>query len=225
MTTPFASLARARAGLYGWFSGMLGRMPDAELTAALRPDAMEPLLNALSRMPGAAVKEATAALRRSVDELGKAAGQEEAMLQRWAIDRTRLVRQTPGKELPPPYESLYKKQSKGKGDSATLLAVQSFYRRLDICPQDGCEAPDFLPMQLGFLAELCKAEAEADEAKATELRAAEKEFLTNHVGAWAADYCALALPEAKTDLFRAVLLLLPEILNLDRKFLDETQGA
>ena len=225
MSSPHTDLAAARAGLYGWLAGVLGRMPDAELAAALHPDAMEPLLRALSRMSAPAAQEAAAALRRSVDELAAAPGGHAALIERWAIDRTRLMRQTPGKHLPPPYESLYKKHSKGKEDSSVILAVQTFYRQLDICPQDACEAPDFLPMELDFLAALCRAEAKAEEAEAARLRAAGKAFLSRHVGAWAAEYCKQALVEAKTDLFRAVLLLLPEILALDEKFLEETQAV
>ena len=125
----------------------------------------------------------------------------------------------PARELPAqPYESVWLDNDPQSGQrlfgGASTTAVEASYSQHGLVRvRSHHDLPDHIATEQEFLCYLCEREAEAwskgDSRAAKELRAAEQEFLTTHLGRFAPQFCAAineAAPDGAYAAFAAYLL-------------------
>lgn len=141
----------------------------------------------------------------------------EACQQRLAIDRAMLFRCTrPSKVALPPREGLHRTD---QPETTTLVQLASFYDRCHSGPAEGVhEAPDYLGIELAFMAELlrCSLDARDDDGETGQWAAVQQAFLAEHLGIWAPECCAQLADAAETPAFRGLLGLLAGFLAQER---------
>lgn len=140
---------------------------------------------------------------------------QDSIQETLAVDRTSLCRGVDPEGLLPPYESFW-----SHATSEGLADVKQTYSEAHLMPSDNHrERPDYLGMELNYLAVL--AQREHDERIHGDSEAADSDlqrrrvFLEKHLAIWLPHYCKAALPEARTPYFRAMLLLLPALFAED----------
>ena len=137
-------------------------------------------------------------------------GDSEVLLDRLAIDYTQLFH-GPGEHIAP-YECIQ------LGDSDELMGtaadeVRRFMAEVGfIVPPENGEIPDHISVELAFMAELARREAEALEAgdhKTAEFAASlERRFLVAHPGRWAERFARRVWDRATTPFYGAMAELL-----------------
>ena len=142
-------------------------------------------------------------------------GDREEMQKEIAIDRTRLFRGA-GKvnEAPPPYEAFYLAPQK---EPEHMVKVAYFYHKAGLKISASSDRPDYLGLELAFMAELCDRERRLALRKNPqnhlEVLALEKEFLEDHLLRWVPTYCQKLAELARTDFFKGFAFLLRGFLN------------
>lgn len=106
----------------------------------------------------------------------------------------------------PPYGSVYLEEGRTlMGD--TTLAAQARYADTGLTVAVS-EPPDHITVELEFMHYLAGREAQAlargDEATAASLAGAQRQFLAEHLGAWAPAFCADVALGAQTAFYRAL---------------------
>ena len=211
--------AASRRGLTYW---LLARCFDEVPQRALLEELLAAIGAAEVETP---LGEDTSALTEALRALLDGEGWEENL----AVEFTRLfggISESYG--IPPPYESVARE---GRWGGETVPDLLAAYTEADIEPplQEG-EPSDHLSAELRFLAIACYRESEAWQGgftKAAEvLLGHEQVFLDRHLLQWVGDYCALALEQAQTPFYRALLVATPRACMLDREdiaaILEET---
>ncbi len=82
------------------------------------------------------------------------------------------------------------------------------------------DIPDHISVELEFMAHLCREEAQAWEAGVTD-RAAnslafQRDFMEQHLGAWAGRFCTLLVERAELAFYREIAGLTADFLNAER---------
>jgi TorA maturation chaperone TorD len=138
------------------------------------------------------------------------------LLEKLAVDRTKLIRVPYSEGLKAPYESHYHKEMK---TSSSLKRLTAAYRKAGFVPSDAKESPDFFCVELDFMRVLSKSIAnEPTEAKA--LFKLQNEFLNEHLGKWIASYIESATSQAETDFYKGWLLILQGFLEIEKLYLQ-----
>lgn len=202
-----------RAQAYGFLATLCNQRPDEHLVQRLRaadlqssptPSALSPQNEALDgvRLISQFIQSTRQLSDKHVEEL-------------LAVDWTRLFRGVaPGYGPPPPYEGVY-----ARGDDLqTIQAVAHCYREQGVQPiEEGANRPDYLGLELDFLRFACEQQAEAwergDPDAADHWQQVEQQFLQEHPGKWAHQYCQAALQQAKTDFYRGFCYLIQSVLD------------
>jgi TorA maturation chaperone TorD len=189
-----AITAEARAHLYDLLATVFRRPLDARRLERLRAPEMLAAMSAAAIDPGQ-------------DFIN---GDGEAVLDRLAIDYTQLFH-GPVERISP-YESI----QLGNGDELMGPAAEEVRRFMaevgfSVPPETG-ELPDHISVELAFMAELARREAEAleaDDGKTAEFVAAlECRFLTAHLGRWAERFARKVWDRAATPFYAAMAELL-----------------
>lgn len=130
----------------------------------------------------------------------------EEMQCRLAVDRTYLFRGVDEGGPLPPYEGFF-----ASTKEAAISAIGKAYDSAGVHTSNN-ERLDYLGQELAFVSVLIQKEANAravgDEAIAEELFTMRKEFLRTHISSWVREYCAAAIPFAKTNYFVGFLNIL-----------------
>jgi TorA maturation chaperone TorD len=115
------------------------------------------------------------------------------------------------KVLAPPWESVH------FGDDRLLfqqrtLRVRAWYQRFGLEAERIHQEPDdHIGLELLFLSHLAKlgiqALSDQDNARFEELLEAQREFVRDHLGAWALTWCGLVEQHAKTDFYKGLAFL------------------
>jgi TorA maturation chaperone TorD len=161
--------ALARAGDYELFAHCFA-YPDGERVAALREVAGE-VLNTNGWLPAMRL----AAVAREIDR---------ANLEPVYVSLVTFS----GSPDCPAYETAYF-SSDAQQQTLRMADVAGFYRAFGVDATSGGFRPDELPVELEFMAYLCRKEAHAVEHKGAprvaQVRRAQRVFLEDHLGRWA----------------------------------------
>ena len=205
-----AEMAAARSNFYDLMVELLNQLPDEAFLGKIRQCVFEEIFEGFSAM--AYLKS-----YRSKMEADSA----EIILNELAVDRTRILRGTGPKELRPPYEGCYKLDCNLE---SAAINVRCFYRTAGLMPDVSVtDSPDYICVQMDFMKQLCLREQRqwsgGHDASATIIR--QKEFLENHLGSWAGDYCKHVRQHALTDFYRGVAVILDTFIAMETKYLND----
>jgi len=204
-----AEMAAARSNFYDLMVELFNQLPDENFLAKIRQGVFEEIFEDFSGM--AYLKS-----YRSQMEAVPA----EIILNELAVDRTRILRGTGPKELKPPYEGCYKLDCNLE---SAAINVRYFYRTAGLLPDASVtESPDYICVQMDFMKQLCRQEQRLwsgrQDASATIVR--QKEFLKNHLGSWASNYCEQVRRHALTDFYRGIAVILDAFIAMETAHLD-----
>ncbi len=140
-----------------------------------------------------------------------------------AVDFTRLfrgVRKDYGP--PPPYESVWRGESQVMGPSTE--EVLRFYADSGIGLDMADELPDYIGVELRFMALLCLRESKAwkdnDSDGLRRYISQEKAFVVNHILQWVPRYLDAMAEDAQTGFYKGVALLTKGFLCLEKEYLE-----
>ena len=194
MSGAAAITAAARAHVYDLLATVFRRPLDARRLELLRAPEMLAAMSAAAIDPGQ-------------DFIN---GDGEAVLDRLAIDYTQLFH-GPVERISP-YECIQ------LGDSEDLMGaaaeeVRRFMAEVGFAvPPESGELPDHISVELAFMAELARREAEALEAGDYEtaefVASLQRRFLAAHLGRWAERFSRKVWRRAKTPFYAAMAELL-----------------
>lgn len=136
------------------------------------------------------------------------------------LDYTRLFI-GPGKVLAPPWESVNFSDERLTFQAQTLQ-IRDWYRRFGLQAEKLHHEPDdHIGLELAFISHLASLAANALGTAHDDLLAAQRDFLTEHVLAWAPAWCSQVCDHAQTDFYwgiarltRGVLLEAASMLEL-----------
>lgn len=189
-----AITAAARGQLYDLLATVFRRPLDARRLELLRAPEMLAAMSAAAIDPG----------QDFID------GDGEALLDRLAIDYTQLFH-GPVERISP-YECI----QLGDGEDLMGAAAEEVRRFMaevgfSVPPETG-ELPDHISVELAFMAELARREAEAlesDDRKTAEFTASlQRRFLAAHLGRWAERFARKIWDRAATPFYAAMAELL-----------------
>jgi len=150
---------------------------------------------------------------------------ETEVAENLAVDFTRLFRGIKRDYgPPPPYESVYRGEGRVMGE--WTQEVLKKYRDAEIGMDISGELPDYIGIELKFIALLCYKEAEAwrDSAitRASKFLKQEQRFMDEHLQEWIPEFCNLIGEESRSSFYKGVALLTKEFLKVDRGQIGET---
>lgn len=140
-----------------------------------------------------------------------------------AVDWTRLFRGVKkGYGPPPPYESVWRGEGRIMGEWTQRVLER--YRVAGIGMDMADELPDYIGIELKFMARLCYEESkmwrENNTSEARRFLEMEKGFLEDHILSWVPAFISQALEDTKTGFYRAVLEITQTFLKLDEGYID-----
>ncbi len=208
-------LAEARSHVYQLLASVYNLLPNADFVKMILHQDIRALFNSAVgdySVPSLQQKE----LEQGIKELESFQKQvskvnQEELITRLGVDRTRLFRGLKrGYGPPPPYECVYLGGPIVMGEAA--MQVKEMYSDSGYNTKlNGNEPPDYVGIELDFLRFLCEKEAEAwqadDQSKASNYRKKEYEFLCNHVVEWVPRFCKEALTHAKENFYQGIARL------------------
>jgi TorA maturation chaperone TorD len=194
-----AETLAARYYLYSTAQALLGNEPTAEMLDAAAPEMVEAALEACGVEGAAELAGSFAATLEGVQCEGGLIG--------LSAQYTRLF-VGPGKLACPPWESVYRSNSRALFQRSTL-DVRNAYREQGLLPQMYPRvADDHIALELGFLAQLAKRAMDAHQAEDTNACKAALEasarFASEHLNVWLVDYASDLQKEAPDSLYAAV---------------------
>ena len=206
--------AKIRGSIYSFLTESFVRLPDEEFAKNLKAPETLQFLENLKNLKNNKINSGIILIEDYINFL-KGQG-EEAHLESMAVDRTRLIRPVQKGTLKAPYEGLYNKKENA---NTVILNVKKFYKKVGILPHSTAkDSEDFFCTQLDFMRQLCLMEAKESHGDA---KALQKEFLYIHLGSWIGDYCREAIPLAKTDFYKGLLMFLDGFIELEKQLAGE----
>ena len=197
-----ATTAAARGQLYDLLATVFRRPLDARRLELLRAPEMLAAMSAAAIDPGQ-------------DFIN---GEGEALLDRLAIDYTQLFH-GPVERISP-YECI----QLGDGEDLMGAAAEEVRRFMaevgfSVPPETG-ELPDHISVELAFMAELARREAEAlesnDRKTAEFIASLQRRFLAAHLGRWAERFARKVWDRAATPFYAAMAELLAGFIAEER---------
>lgn len=183
--------ALARSNLYGTLARFLRREVDAELLAELRRPEVAEALNEV----GVSLEQV----------LATGAESDAALLEQLATGYTYLFLLTLN-----PHESVQRGEGQLWGQHT--LAARAFMEEIGLAPAgEQSLLPDHIAIELEVMQHLTAEEAAAlaarDSRRAAEVRALQKRYLQEHIGAWGVEFFGSAERLANHELYRQVAIL------------------
>jgi TorA maturation chaperone TorD len=208
--------AESLAQTYTLLATLLNRCPDVALVQSLRAAGPE-IFNAGEAGSGEGITLGLSKLSDFLDQTQTLPAEEVA--KQLAIDWTRLFRGvSPNYGPPPPYEGQFR--SDLGSDLEVLQQINSLYRdKGATVADDTSNRPDYLGIELSFLAFLCR--KAADCYRTSEFSAGKdwmqqaQDFLEQHPSRWVGSYLAPAQGHVKTDFYRGLLCLIEQMTRKD----------
>jgi TorA maturation chaperone TorD len=187
-----SSRAKARAKIYDILAYFYNRLPSQEFVDQTKSNLSEmgqcPLpTSKIAKVWHQAFLEKLERLESSIGVLER----QEDILE-LAIERTRLIRGVSSHNgPPPPYESVYRGEGIVMGKNTKQ--VMNLYREVAYSlPEGWGDLPDYIGIELDFMAYLCRQETEAWQRGAPEVardkQRQQQEFLANHLMKWAPSF-------------------------------------
>ena len=182
-----------RAKLYNFFGSLFLDLPSIELVQKMRQfESME------------AIDEGTKLIQQYA--LSKKDESDEDVLQELAVDRTYLMRGTTKVGPRPPYEMLYSNGSNEEGLGEINKIYQDSMMKIDLVLQ---ERPDYLGIELRFMAQLCENESQDITAS----QDMQKKFIHNHLGSFAIEYTKEINKFARTGFYLGIGCLMNDFIS------------
>jgi putative dimethyl sulfoxide reductase chaperone len=207
-----ANIAKGRAAFYALLNVHFTTLPDKSFIEQVRNDDFAAMLDSITKDTEANSQDLIAGAGLMRDYIQKTRGDAtEQLAEKLGVDRTRLYRGVaPGYGPPPPYESVW---NPGREGTAVLQAVAGIYREDGLAPSpDATERVDYIGVELDYMREMAKREAEAWESGnrqiAGESLKAQRRFMDEHIGVWVQAFIDKALEQVETDFYRGHLLML-----------------
>ena len=179
---------------------------------------VEQLMASLTNLEPAADTIAAAAFAEARNEVAADATKAQ---ERLAVERTRYVLGLRvNNAVKPPFESLYLTPNDALDEIASVAGA---YRQagFQLLPEAN-NRPDSLACELAFLAQLFQEQAQALEAgdgqSAQSRQRSAIDFVANHLGKWAPDFCEHVAAETDSAVFRLMMLL-------TQAFIEEELGG
>lgn len=142
---------------------------------------------------------------------------DEDLVEQIAADRTFLVRGITKQGPRPPYGLLHA----GSDPAASMIKLKQRYREAGFpLEEDTGEAPDYLGVQLAFMAAVLGRAANSPEERDALLRAAD-EFLRLYVAPTVRSYTAEAIDAATTGYCCGMLMMLQEFIDTEEARMQE----
>jgi TorA maturation chaperone TorD len=203
----YAELARGRADIYRFFSGIYLKQPAKELVDKLTDEMFIAELGQLFNEASLALLKAFA---REFD------GNYDAVRQEF--EELLLV---PGPKYLTPYESVYLTGQMMQEPLVGVRCMHALAGAKQENPSFIAAAEDHIGIELDFLRVLCEREAKAwaeeRESDARSFVEFEVDFLRQHLMKWLADFCSKMKELAKLDLYRSIAALTQEYVESDYK--------
>jgi TorA maturation chaperone TorD len=212
-----------RSRIYMLLSTFYCQRPGEEFVRKLKTDEfIHTLRNALSE-DDSKMREGLRILEMFVNSIKDMPEAEVA--ENLAVDFTRLFRGIKkGYGPPPPYESVYRAEGRVIGE--WTQEVLKKYSEAGIGMDISDELPDYVGIELKFMALLSYKEAEAwkksDTTKASKFLKLEQTFMEEHLQQWIPEFCNLMREEAKSSFYRGIAGLTSSFLILDRAQINVT---
>lgn len=188
----------------------------AFLAALYRQEVDTQMLGAL-RAPGvvSSLAEAGVALDARVRE-----GPEQEVLEELAVEYAALFL-GPGEHVSP-YESVYAERGTGTLWGEQTVAVRRYVEAAGFeCEGKHAGIPDHVSVELEFMSELSRREAEAwsrgDRAAAANCLEYQQEFMSEHLGTWVFRFCERVVETAGLPFYRDIARLTSEFLDEERE--------
>ena len=202
-----------RSGLYGLLASVYRAKPSAEI---------------LRRLGEPAMREGLAAAGVSTDIF---TAPEPQLLKELAEEYTRLF-VGPGKHLPP-YQSVHLEGSGGDLWGADTSAVKRFIEQAGFDYAESFHGlPDHISVELDFLAQLTRLEAETwrnnDADRAYNCLKFQQEFMERHLGRWIPAFCTKVVERTEQALYREMAALTADFIAAERREIEsrlQTTGA
>jgi TorA maturation chaperone TorD len=222
----FASIAKGRMAFYSLLNVHFTTLPNESFVEQIRGGDFVAMLNSIIDDESSSQDLiASATLMRDYIDKTRA----DAVLdlsEKLGVDRTRLYRGVaPGYGPPPPYESVWNPAGEG---TAVLQAVAGIYRVAGLARSpEATERVDYIGVELDYMREMAKREAEAWESGASQLAQeslkAQHYFMIEHLGAWVPAFVGKALEQVETDFYKGHLLMLRTFIAEDQERLQALQ--
>ena len=203
-----ARVARTRGSIYAFLTEAFIRLPNEEYLRHMKSPGTLKFLENLKNLNSKKMKSGIINMQNYL-KLLEGEGLE-AGLESMAVDRTSLIRPVQKGRLKAPYEGQYNKKENA---NTVILNVKKFYKRAGILP-DSTDSVDFFCTELDFMRQLCIIGIDGD---AENTRVLEREFIHTHIGSWIGDYCAAAIPLARTDFYKGLLMFLDGFIELEKQ--------
>lgn len=196
------------------------RLPDDEFLGQIQSTEFLAMLESIrGAVPIPLMSEGLDLIEGYVDGLSEAGGKDhEVLVDTLARDRTYLFRAlAPDVGAPPPYETQYRDK---RVREASIGELADAYRAAGLEVSNAVhERPDYLGVELAFMARLIEAEAHAGMSDLDELRKNQASFYFDHVGRWAPHYASDALSHARTDFFVGLLKVAQALFERESTYL------
>lgn len=219
--------AEERSKVYMLLSLSYLERPNEDITGKLRSPGF---LEGIEKLSSEAQDGLEEGLREIEEFIGSKAGLSNGeIVQELAVDFTRLFRGIKRNYgPPPPFESVYRDEGRIMGESTTEVIKKYSEADVGIGVEPGFP-PDYIGLELRFMALLCYGEATAlkkqEIARAAELRTMQKRFIGEHLSAWVPQFCNRMSEEARTGFYRGIAALTEWILHFDRECIaDDDKG-
>ena len=202
-------IALSRSRLYAFLTEAFIRLPGGDFILTLKSQEILDFLNHYKNVDQKEMVQGINTILAFIEKLKTETQPDVA--EAMAVDRTAILRSSGKGRLKAPYEGLYKRR---EDNHKIILSVKKFYKKIGKLPQSYAnDSLDFMCTELDFMRQLCLIEAEG--INEVEIRTLEKEFLSQHLGSWIADYCKAAEKIAKTDFYKGLLLFLEGFIDLE----------
>jgi len=223
-----SSLAEDRSSIYMLLSTFYMKRPEVEFVKKLKnSEFIQNIKSALSQdETTSGIGEGLKILEAFINSMK---GIPEAEVsENLAVDFTRLFRGIKkGYGPPPPYESVWRGEGRVMGQWTEKVLKE--YADSGIGMDLSDELPDYIGIELKFMALLCYKEAQAwrDNERTMALRflELEKRFLNEHLKNWVPEFCNIMEEEARTSFYKAVAVLTKGFLEIERAQIEDFPHA
>jgi TorA maturation chaperone TorD len=214
--------AEDRSRIYMLLSIFYCQRPGEEFIKKLKNNKfIQSINNALSSENEDIIKDGLKLLEMFINSLKDLPDAQTA--ENLSIDFTRLFRGIKkGYGPPPPYESIWRGEGRVMGQWTEKVLKEYAYSGIGMDLSD--ELPDYIGIELKFVALLCYKEAEAwrnnDSIMALRLLNKEQEFIDEHLKIWIPKFCTIMAREARSSLYKGIAILTKRFIEIESEKKD-----
>ena len=195
-------IAHSRVCAYDTIIGTLFCLPDETFLEIIRGQKLHSFLKAYRSLGQPLLSKGADEILSFLETMEPSA----ALVETLAVDRTKILRVPQKGSMRPPYESQYCAKEKKEG---LLGKLQRAYIESGYIPVDAKDTADFLLIEMDFVKMLI------DRG----MKERQKQFMEEHLGAWACDYAKAAAEIAETEFYRGWMNFLQGFIRIEMEYL------